>query len=140
MSTWLKFHKIGDAKEMTTFLLEQAKQREDQWLTVPGLNLPHNCDYPIPKIKQAIQESTQTLEKRKATLESKLADIKTENENLKRQLANERQLRADDKMRFDLILIRLKQEGRLLPPPEESLQPCPHTKKRPKGRDGDSHN
>ena len=131
MSTWLKFHKIGDAKQMADFLLDQVKQREDGWFTVPGLNLPHNCDYPVHKTQETIQEKTLALEKRKATFETELAKVRAETESLKRQLANERQLRSDDKMKFDLILIRLKDEGRLLPPSKDGQQSGSNSRNRP---------
>ena len=123
MSTWLAYHKITDSEEFTTFLLEQTKQRNDGFFTVPGLNLPHNCDYPLEKFEERVQKRTEALEKRKKLAEDELTKANELANKFKKLYEKEQKQREEDKLVYDMMILRLKQQGRLLPPPSTETEP-----------------
>jgi hypothetical protein len=125
LGTWLKYHKVEDQAKFCEVLLQLVRERKDEWFTLPGLNLSHNCDYPKQDNQTKIERATEMLQKRASHAEAELENANQRIAKLEQRLEAERKGREQDQMKFDLILVRLKKEGRLLQGPEPNFKPLP---------------
>lgn len=116
LGTWLKDHKIDSAERLGQHLLKTLKQRPDKWFTIPGLNLPHHCDYPVQDAQDNLTLSTASLEKRLSKTQAELYEARAEIERLKKELQAEAKLRHTSEKAFGFYINKLQRDGLLTLP------------------------
>jgi hypothetical protein len=125
LGTWLEYHKIKDPADFPKAMLDLVKERKDKWFTLPGLNLSHGCDYPREEDEAKTERATEMLKKRAAKTEAALDTANRRIAELEQLLEAEKKARKQDELAYGLCLIKLKNQGRLLPGPEPHSKPMP---------------